>query len=158
MQSDFVGHLISEIASDMRGMLARQRCFMLLSMLAPSNLGQMSNRSNPIFEHQLCVCVLYMYCARHIFGNQYMRPVRFPWVFLHIFPYRILHLILPIEVWLGPFQRPGVRFRAQRYVEGGRVKVDGASNCGKGTLERDHNKPSTFWAVSFSAGIPCAIQ
>ena len=58
VQSDFVGHLISEIASDMRGMLARQRCFMLLSMLAPSNLGQMSNRSNPIFEHQLCVCCI----------------------------------------------------------------------------------------------------
>ena len=99
-----------------------------------------------------------MYCAIHIFGNQYMRPVRFPLVFLHIFPYRILHLILPIEVWLGSFQRPGVRFRAQRYVEGGRAKVDGASNCGKGTLGRDHHKPSTFWAVSFSAGIPCAIQ
>ena len=73
MQSDFVGHLISEIASDMRGMLARQRCFMLLSMLAPSNLGQMSNRSNPIFEHQLCVCVVYVLRQTH-----FRQPIHAP--------------------------------------------------------------------------------
>lgn len=77
VQSDFVVHLISEIASDMKGMLARQWCFMLHSISVGSKQSwAMSSGSNLIFEHQLCVRVVYIpimrHTAIHIFGTQDM--------------------------------------------------------------------------------------
>lgn len=144
VQSDFVGHLISEIASDMKGMLARQWCFMLHSISVGSKQSwAMSSGSNLIFEHQLsivCACCVYTYNAPY--GHTHFRHPRhatalvsFPLVFLRISFYRM------IEVWLGPFQRPGVRFRAERYVEGRRVKV-------RYSLGRDHHKLTNQWGVA----------